>query len=211
MGLRTYPKFDLDTMFLEIYNQSEKKVIGRILQILGDYMLLETSMLYEVYQRRYGEKAELTKLKKAVRDFLVVQYKYNYGTEKEKPIFFYSLKRNGGDYILKSGNYDFKILPYFWTAQEHSNLLTFNSYFIQNEIENKELRLSALIAKGIYLTETTAYFLIDMITQEMVYSELTKYENKDGEPLSSLVEYISVETEPIDFGEFTSATEPKNA
>ena len=54
-GLRTMPRFDLDTTFLEIYTQEEKKQIGRLLRILGDFMLLETSMIYKVYEKDTGK------------------------------------------------------------------------------------------------------------------------------------------------------------
>lgn len=215
-GLRTMPRFDLDTTFLEIYTQEEKKQIGRLLKILGDFMLLETSMIYKVYEKRHGEKIQLKMIKKAARDLLITEFKYNLGFDDEKPLFFYCLKKNGGDHILQSGEYEFQMLPYFWTSEQYTKLLTFNRYIIDNKpYEKIKYDYIELVDKGIFITKSiNAYFLTKIISEEETKNELSEIYVSNNErievPLSGEInEYIPINLDLIDFGRLTSGVPPK--
>lgn len=52
---RSIPRYDLDVLFQELYTQIEKRYISRILLLLGDYMVMDTDMLFKAYRRRFGE------------------------------------------------------------------------------------------------------------------------------------------------------------
>ncbi len=214
-GMRTYAKFDLDTMYQEIYNQHEKLIIGRILMLLGDFIVLETSMLYKAYQQKYGENIEMDKLKKSVKDFLTIEYKYNLYHKTEKKLFFYTLKMNGGDYLLKAGGYDFSMPSYFWSAREYSIMLTFNKYFLENGLfEKVHKAFVSYLEKGIFLSKdlNKVYFLTLLAEREAVEAILSRFTHPmTKETLSEIVDYVPIETTSLeDFGELTSAVDPKD-
>lgn len=216
MGLRSIPRFDLDTMFLEIYTQREKLVISRILILLGDYMVLETSMLYELYFKLFSEKLNIKILKKAAQDLLIVEYKYNLYQKDEKPLFFYTLKKNGGDYLLKEAGYEVIQLPFFWANYEKSIVLTFNKYFIENGIKEKINKdFLKYIKVGLFLSKSkeNAYFLTQITTKQELVELLSVFDvldNKNSISLSDYVNYVPIKTSLIDFGELTSGVAPND-
>ena len=191
-------------------------------------MLLETSMIYKVYEKRHGEKIQLKMIKKAARDLLITEFKYNLGFDDEKPLFFYCLKKNGGDHILQSGEYEFQMLPYFWTSEQYTKLLTFNRYIIDKKpYEKIKYDYIELVDKGIFITKSiNAYFLTKIISEEETKNELSEiyvtkivsHTNDEGEeinerievPLSGEInEYIPINLDLIDFGRLTSGVPPK--
>lgn len=209
---RTIGKYDLDVLFQEVYNQREKKIIGRILMLLADYLVLETSILFKLYKARYKEDLKLQYIKKAARDLLIVEFKYNLSEETEKNIFFYALKKNGGEHILKSGNYDFTMIPYFWAYQEISIILTFNKYFAENNFDEKiSTFLINYLSKGIFFNKEfdQAYFLSKIISEnevDKIVSDL--YERINPKPIFP-PQVVEISEEIMDFGELTSASDPR--
>lgn len=209
---RTIGKYDLDVLFQEVYNQTEKKIIGRILMILGDYLLLETSQLFEVYKRRFSEDLKLTYIKKAVKDLLINEFQYNLSEETEKNVFFYALKKNGGEYILVAGGYKFVTMPYFWATKEKSIILTFNKYLIENNYDEKVSEMFVfLLNKGIFIDNSleNVYFISKIIEEEEVETIVDNYmEQIKPQPILP-PNIISISAELEDFGKLTSASDPR--
>lgn len=223
---RSLRSFEIDVLIQEIYTQKQKKYILRILKILGDYLVLDSEMLYENYRKRYHEDLKLQHLKRAVKDFLIIEYKHNIGHETEQDIYFYTLKCGVSEYILQQINYGFVTLKYAWASTEKSYILTFNKYLLKNSIKGKtHPELIKLIEKGIFVSKDLkkCYFLSKIIKKSKVKEVLTEYskndktkeneteeEIKEDTSLAEILEMVEITEELYDFGEYTKATDPRH-
>lgn len=131
--------WEADILFQEILNQKQKKIISRILIILGQYKLLDTDMLMKIYTKNYNEKLNIRYIKKAVKENLLVEYKKNLDTQWEQEIYFYELKEISFYVLEKAGykNLSKNKIPIFWSNKERTRILTINKYLLEevNDIE----------------------------------------------------------------------------
>ena len=131
--------WEADILFQEILNQKQKKIISRILIILGQYRLLDTDMLMKIYLKDYDEKLNIRYIKKAVKENLIVEYKKNLDTKFEEKVYFYELKEISFYVLDKAGFKQFckNKIPVFWSNQERTKILTINKYLIE-ELDDVE-------------------------------------------------------------------------
>ena len=125
--------WEADILMQEILNQKQKKIISRILIILGQHKLLDTDMLMKIYVNNYNEKLNIRYIKKAVKENLIVEYKKNLDTKEEEEIFFYELKEISFYILEKAGykNISKNKIPIFWANEERTKILTINKYLIE--------------------------------------------------------------------------------
>lgn len=210
---RTIPWFEVDALILEELNQNQIKHIGRILEIIGRYMLLSTDMLFEVYRRIYNEKLGLSFLKKAVREKLIIEYKYDLGQSTEQDDYFYALKA-GGYHALERASLPYVKIPYFSSYEEKSRIITANQYFIDHSyIPNLNFpvplsrTLTFFYALNRDKQKVVCYFP-KLVTQPAIQRFFTRFETKEGS-LDNIT-FEKIEAELIPFGSYTRATHPKS-
>lgn len=210
---RTIPWFEVDALILEELNQTQVKHIGRILEIIGRYMLLRTDMLFNIYFRIYGEKLGLSFLKKAVREKLVIEYKFDLGRATEQDVYFYALKA-GGYHALERASLPYLKIPYFSSYEEKSRIITANQYFIEhNYVPNLNFpvplsrTLMFFYALNHDKQKIVCYFP-DIVSQAAIQRFFTRFETKEG-ALDNIV-FDKIEAELIPFGSYTRATHPKS-
>ena len=134
---RSLAKYELDVLFTEIFNPIQCTIIARILKILGKYKLLTNDMLFKIYLHEYGENLKLKYLERAVKEYLIIKYKYNHDekdfrNKSEKDIYFYSLKRNSYQ-IMEMNRENYFSMPYFLEYEDRNRILNFNNFLIENE------------------------------------------------------------------------------
>lgn len=131
--------WEADILFQEILNQKQKRIISRILIILGQHKLLDTDMLMKIYAKKYNEKLNIRYIKKAVKENLIVEYKKNLDTKWEEETFFYELKEISFYILEKAGykNLSKNKIPMFWSNKERTKILTINRYLVE-EADNVE-------------------------------------------------------------------------
>lgn len=213
---RTIPNFEVDVIIKEELNQTQLKHISRILELLAEYMLLDSETLFYVYQKRYREKLGLSYLKKSVKEKLLIEYKYNYEDETEQDVYFYCLK-DSAFYALDKANIQYAKLPYFASYEEKSRLLTFNKFVIDAgeslDTEFSQPRNLAFFktksGKICYFSEVVSLENVKECIQKNSKTKKKKDEEAELDP-ADLFEFVEVNIESVDFGKKTKAVNPKD-
>lgn len=125
MDQRIIHRADVEVLFLEEFNVTEREEILNVLKILGRMIILDTESLFRVYEIKYNKKLKLKYLKQAVKNNLLIEYKKNYQTDKEENVFFYALK-NGGKYALESVGARQFTHSIGFTKDKYNNMLEYN-------------------------------------------------------------------------------------
>lgn len=128
---RSIPKFEVDILILEEFNADQVEQIFNIMEILGRYMLVDRDMLFEIYEKKYSKKMGISYLRKAVKEKLVIEYKYNYEQVTEQEVYFYQLK-DSGFYALDRDEVRSRKLPFSASSEQKSRVLGFNTFAIKN-------------------------------------------------------------------------------
>jgi len=210
---RTIPWYEVDTLILEELTQIQIKHIGRILEILGRYMLLSTEMLFEIYWRTYKEKLGLSFLKKAAREKLVIEYKFDLGQPTEREVYFYALKTSAY-HALDRAALPYLKVPYFSSYEEKSRIITANQYMIDHSYV-PDLKFPVPLSqtlKFFYVVNPVKQKIVgyfpNLVSQVAIERFFTKFETKEG--TLDNISFEKITTEFIPFGSYTKATHPKN-
>lgn len=83
---------ELDILFYEEFTQLQVSHIFKIINILAQYVFLNSHMLMELYMTQNNEKMGLSYLKRAVGEKLIIEYQEDINQATEKSIFYYALK-----------------------------------------------------------------------------------------------------------------------
>jgi len=210
---RTIPGYVVDVLFLEEMTQIQIKFIRGILEILASYMLLTTEMLYELYERNYGEKLHLQFLKKAVQTTLVIEYHFDLGQKSECKTYFYAL--NGpGYHALDRDNIPYRKYRFMSAYEEKSQIITANRYFIDNKYV-PDIKFPIPLSKTLKFfyalnseKQRIVAYLPTLVSQAAVERYFAKSDIKES--LDNIT-YEQITTELIPFGLYTKATHPKDA
>ncbi|TGE31129.1 hypothetical protein [Desulfosporosinus sp. Sb-LF] len=213
---QTIPWYEVDTLVLEELNQLQVKHIGRILEIIGRYMLLSTEMLFELYIQDYKEKLGLSFLKKAVREKLVIEYKYDLGQSSEQDVYFYALKTSAY-HVLDRAALPYIKIPYLSAYEEKKRIITANQYFLNRGYVpdlkfpiplSRTLKFFYALNPKAERQKIVGYFP-SIVSQFAIERFFRKFETKEGSLDNITFEKIT--NKLIPFGQYTKATHPKNA
>lgn len=167
---RSLSSFEVVTLFEEVLNSHYSTAIGRILKILGIYMLMDTNQLMQRYQKIYGEKLRLKYIKKAVNYNLISEFKYNSSTKGEKDIYFYKTKLSGRMY-LKNINFKFNNMPLDSELHHIQQVLTLNEYLLSKGYILPQRGISD-VKKGFYGTSKEQKRIMCYFSNKITKSEL---------------------------------------
>lgn len=222
---RSLAKYELDVLFTEIFNPIQCTIIARILKILGKYKLLTNDMLFKIYLHEYGENLKLKYLERAVKEYLIIKYKYNHDekdfrNKSEKDIYFYSLKRNSYQ-IMEMNRENYFSMPYFLEYEDRNRILNFNNFLIENDIwDNFDYRFSSFWDYRFFMMEDdVVYYYEDVIDEYeidsiMLDTDVVKYRKIENERVRlTYFKFKKIKIDNldlIDFGEKTTAMNPKN-
>lgn len=198
---RIISKNELDILFSEELTQLEIRHLGRLIIILGKYLILDTAMLFALYKTFYGEKLKMKYLKQAANLKLVIEYKYNLESDDEKNIYYYALKESSY-YLLYRSNIQYLRVPLLSTDQEKSRVLNFNKFAIEQgyEIAYCETDFSYFLLKN----HKIVCFYADITTKEAIMSALAT--KKINTAQYSFKEIIVENV--LEFGLMTKAMDP---
>lgn len=211
---RTMPHYEVDVLILEELTQIQVKHIGRILELLGKYMILSTEMLFDLYLENFKEKLGLSFLKKAVRDKLLIEYKFDLGQASERDVYYYALKPSTY-HALERAALPYLKIPYLSAYDEKSRIITANQYF-QNKGYVPDLKFPVPLSRTLkffysYNSEKqkiVCYFP-NLTTQGAIERFFLKFKLKEGSLDNIIFEKITVDM--IQFGNYTKATHPNSA
>lgn len=214
---RTIPYYEVDTLILEELTQIQIKHIGRILEILGRYMLLSTEMLFEIYWRTYKEKLGLSFLKKAVREKLLIEYKYDLGQPSERDIYFYALKTSAY-HTLNRAALPYLRIPYLSAHEEKSRIITANQYMLDHSYV-PDLKFPVPLSRTLTLfyavnldkldKRKIVLYFSNLVSQVAIERSFGKFDIKE-ESLDNIA-FEKITNQIIDFGQYTKATHPRSA
>ena len=222
---RSLAKYELDVLFTEIFNPIQCTIIARILKILGKYKLLTNDMLFKIYLHEYGENLKLKYLERAVKEYLIIKYKYNHDekdfrNKSEKDIYFYSLKRNSYQ-IMEMNRENYFSMPYFLEYEDRNRILNFNNFLIENDIwDNFDYRFSSFWDYRFFMMEDDVIYYYEDVIDEyeidsiMLDTDVVKYRKIENERVRlTYFKFKKIKIDNldlIDFGEKTTAMNPKN-
>lgn len=125
MDQRVVHRADVEVLFLEEFNVTEREEILNILRMLGRMIILDTESLFKFYEIKYQKKLKLKYVKLAVKNGLLIEYKKNYQTEAEENKFFYTLK-SGGKYALEAVGARQFTHSIAFSRDRYNNMLEYN-------------------------------------------------------------------------------------
>lgn len=131
MDTRIIRKEEVEILFLETFNITEREEVLNVLKIIGKMVILDTESLYEAYDLLYYKKLKLKYVKLAVKNNLLIEYKKNYGTEQEEDKYFYTLKSGGKFALDLAGEIKFDHNLRF-NRNMYNKLIEFNYDVIEN-------------------------------------------------------------------------------
>lgn len=125
---RSINKFDVETLFRDVLNQSQIQSIGNLLKLLGMYVFMNREQLDILGERHYGSKVGLSFLQKAIKYNLVSELQ----SENDDHAYYFQLK-SGGFAFLEAINFSHRKLPLDAAASERAKILAINNFLIKND------------------------------------------------------------------------------
>lgn len=208
---RSIPNYEVESLMLYKFSQLESENVFRIMSILGDYMLLDTYMLQQIYFQRYNEKLSIKYLKLGVYEKILAEFKFCHKTEREKKIYFYAPQSSALSYLKKEGH-KYKRLPQSSAAQK-SRVVTTNQYFLDHGYVPDlsfplpmDRQINFFYALNSKKQRIVCYFE-DLTSPLSIAEYFLSY--KKGESVLKNITFEAIDNEMIDFGSYTRATHPE--
>ena len=163
---RNISKADIETLFRDIFNQSQIENISNLLKLLGMYVFLERRQLDWLAERHFGGKIGLSYVQKAIKYNLVAEMQ----AESDHETYYFQAK-SGGYMFLDAIGYKYRKLPLDAAKMERSKMLSTNNYLIANGH-----LLTNIYGFGVYepLFTNKRVVLIDTMSNAIVKKHLKK-------------------------------------
>lgn len=124
---RSISKFDVETLFRDVFTLEQIKQVGNLLKILGLYVFVERQQLDVFAERHYAQRIGLSYLRLAVKYNLITELQSDDDYKK----YYFQLK-SGGYYFLDSISFPHRKLPLDAAVSEREKLLAINNFLIEN-------------------------------------------------------------------------------
>lgn len=124
---RSISKYEIETLFRDVLNQSQIENISNLLKLLGLYVFLDREMLDILSERHFNQKIGLSYIQKAVKYNLVAEMQ----SDKNLGKYYFQLK-SGGFAFLNEIEFKYRKLPLDAASSERSKILSINQFLFKN-------------------------------------------------------------------------------